>query len=63
MIEQIKKDHLETDKKKEVLREREIFWQRSLNSIQQNEPWFGLFSVVHCDSAGINGLHCVVSQP
>ena len=28
------KDHLETDKKKEVLREREIFWQRTLNSFQ-----------------------------
>jgi len=26
ITEQIKKDHLETDKKKEVLREREIFW-------------------------------------
>ena len=34
IIEQIRKDHLETDKKKEVLREREIFWQRKLNSIQ-----------------------------
>ena len=34
IIEQIRKDHLETDKKKEVLREREIFWQRTLNSIQ-----------------------------
>ena len=36
IIEQIKKDHLETDKKKEVLREREIFWQGTLNSIQPN---------------------------
>ena len=34
IIEQIRKDHLETDKKKELLREREIFWQRTLNSIQ-----------------------------
>ena len=34
IIEQIRKDHLETDKKKEVLREREIFWQRTLNSFQ-----------------------------
>ena len=34
IIEQIKKDHLETDKMKEVLREREIFWQTTLNSIQ-----------------------------
>ena len=34
IIKQIKKDHLETDKKKEFLREREIFWQRTLNSIQ-----------------------------
>ena len=34
IIEQIKKNHLETERKKEVLREREIFWQRTLNSIQ-----------------------------
>ena len=34
IIEQIKKDHLDTDRKKEVLRDREIFWQRTLNSIQ-----------------------------
>ena len=34
IIKQIRKDHLEADKNKEVLREREIFWQRILNSIQ-----------------------------
>ena len=34
IIEQIKKDHLEIERKKEILREREIFWQRTLNSIQ-----------------------------
>ena len=34
IIEQIRKDNLEADKKKEVLREREIFWKRTLNSIQ-----------------------------
>ena len=34
IIEQMKKDYLETARKKEVLREREIFWQRTLNSIQ-----------------------------
>jgi len=36
IIEQIKKDHLETNKKKKVLQDREIFWQRTLNSIQPN---------------------------
>ena len=34
IIEQIKKEHLETDKKKVVHREREILWQRTLNSFQ-----------------------------
>ena len=36
VIEQIRKDHLTIDRKKELLRNREMFWQRMLNSIQPN---------------------------
>ena len=36
VIEQIRKDHLTFDRKKELLRNREMFWQRMLNSIQPN---------------------------
>ena len=36
VIEQIRKDHLTIDRKKELLRNREMFWQRMLNLIQPN---------------------------
>ena len=36
VIEQIRKDHLTFDRKKELLRNREMFWQRMLNSMQPN---------------------------
>ena len=36
VIEQIRKDYLTIDRKKELLRNREMFWQRMLNSIQPN---------------------------
>ena len=34
LIEQIRKGHLEADKKKDLLRRREIFWQLKLNTMQ-----------------------------
>ena len=36
VIEQIRKDHLTINRKKELLRNRQMFWQRMLNSIQPN---------------------------
>ena len=34
LIEQIRKEHLETNAKKDLLRRREIFWQLKLNTVQ-----------------------------
>ena len=36
VIEQIRKDHFTIDRKKELLRNKEMFWQIMLNSIQPN---------------------------
>ena len=36
VIEQIKKDHFAINRKKELLRNKEMFWQRMLNSTQPN---------------------------
>ena len=36
VIGQIRKDYLTIDRKKELIRNREMFWQRMLNSIQPN---------------------------
>ena len=36
LIGQIRKDHLEIEQKREILQNREIFWQKTLNTVQAN---------------------------
>ena len=36
IIEQISKDNISNEQKKDLLRLREIFWQKKLNSMQPN---------------------------
>jgi len=36
IIEQIRKDNISNEQKKDLLRHREIFWQKKLNSMQPN---------------------------
>ena len=38
IIEQIRKDNISNEQKKDLLRRREILWQKKLNSMQPNGP-------------------------